>query len=190
MERLKAPICACRNAEIKPWPGHVWRVLLAIVGTALPLWSQTPIVTERYDNNRTGANLNETVLNASNVNVSQFGLLYSYPIDGSIQAQPLYVPNLTIPGAGTFNVLFVVTMNDVIYALNADSNSVNGGVLWTRDLRNPAAGITAIPIVDIVMTNDLNIVGNVGIESTPVIDLSSHTMYLVARYRPEGTHPT
>src|ERR1700756_4624260 len=145
--------------------GRLWPLLpVIIIGAALPLWSQLAIVTERYDNSRTGANLGETVLNTSNVTADSFGLLYSYAVDGSVQAQPLYVPNLTIPGFGTLNVLFVVTMNDVIYALNADSNSANGGVLWTRDLRNPASGITPIPITDIVGVNNLNIVGNVGIE--------------------------
>ena len=130
--------------------GRLWPALLVIIGAALPLWSQVSIVTERYDNFRTGANLGETVLNTSNVTADSFGLLYSYTVDGSIQAQPLYVPNLTIPGLGSFNVLFVVTMNDVIYALNADSNSPSGGVLWSRDLRNPAAGLIPIPITDIV----------------------------------------
>ncbi|MGH9760736.1 MAG: hypothetical protein ACREAC_07825, partial [Blastocatellia bacterium] len=121
-------------------------------------------------------------LNTSNVNGSQFGKLYSYTVDGSVQAQPLYVPNLTIPGQGVHNVLFVATMNDVLYAFDADSNGgANHGVLWSRDFRNPAAGVIPVPITDIVGSNNLNIVGNVGIESTPYIDLSTGTMYLVAR---------
>ena len=156
-------------------------ILLLLVILSTPARAQVSIVTERYDNSRTGANLNETVLNTSNVNTSQFGLLYRYTVDGSIQAQPLYVPNVTIAGQGTHNVLYVVTMNDVIYAFDADSNSVNGGVLWSLDFRNPTAGIIPIPITDIVGNNNLNIVGNVGIESTPDIDLSSQTLYLVAR---------
>jgi len=152
-------------------------VLIAIC----PAAAQVSVTTERYDNGRTGANLGETVLNTTNVNVSQFGKLYSYTIDGSVQAQPLYVPNLTVSGQGTHNVLFVVTMNDVIYALDADKNTPNNGILWSVDLRNPVAGVTAIPISDIVGQNNLNIVGNVGVESTPVIDLNTNTMYLVAR---------
>ena len=152
--------------------------------TAL-LWNttsaQVSLLSERYDNSRTGANLNEGVLNTSNVNVSQFGKLFSYTVDGSIQAQPLYVPNVTVTGKGVHNVLYVVTMNDVLYAFDADHNSPNGGLLWSVDFRNPGAGVTPIPITDIVGFNDGNIVGNVGIESTPVIDLSSNTLYLVAR---------
>src|ERR1035437_4329211 len=118
--------------------------------------AQTSVPMERNDTSRTGANLNETILNTSNVNVNQFGKLYSYTVDGSIYAQPLYVPNVVIPSQGTHNVLYVATMNDVIYAFDADSNAVNGGILWSRDFRNPAAGVTAIPIVNIVGSNSLN----------------------------------
>jgi hypothetical protein len=158
-------------------------VLIALVVVLFPAAAagQVKVVTERYDNSRTGANLSETVLNTSNVNVTQFGKLFSYIVDGSIYAQPLYVPNVPVAGQGTHNVLYVVTMNDVLYAFDADSNSLNGGLLWSVDFRNPAAGVTPIPIMDIVGRNDGNIVGNVGIESTPVIDLSSNTLYLVAR---------
>ncbi len=143
--------------------------------------AQVSVTMERNDPSRTGANMSETALTTSNVNVNQFGKLYSYAIDGSLFAQPLYVPSVVIPGQGTHNVVYVATMNDVIYALDADSNAVNGGVLWKLDLRNPAGGVTAIPIANIVGSNGLNIVGNVGVESTPVIDLTSNTIYLVAR---------
>ncbi|GEM_PF-612178 len=144
--------------------------------------AQSPVVTEHYDQARTGANLTETVLNTSNVNVNQFGLVYSYPVDGSVYAQPLYVPGVTIPGLGVHNVLYVATMNDVLYAFDADTNAgSSGGVLWKVDFRNPSAGVTAIPITNIVGSNSLNIVGNVGIESTPYIDLNTKTIYLVVR---------
>src|SRR5579863_9146854 len=83
-------------------------------------WAQVSVTMERNDASRTGANLNETALTTSNVNVNQFGKLYSYAIDGSLFAQPLYVPSVVIPGQGTHNVVYVATMNDVIYALDAD----------------------------------------------------------------------
>ena len=157
-------------------------LFLLFFAAVMPVCSQISITTERYDTSRTGADLDETTLTTSNVNSTQFGKLYSYSVSGSVQAQPLYVPNLTLPGVGTYDVLFVVTMNDVVYALDANSNATNGnGVLWTNNLTNPAAGVTPIPIVNIVQSNSFNIVGNVGIESTPVIDLSTNTMYLVAR---------
>ena len=149
---------------------------------ATPAHAQLNVLMERYDNARTGANLNETLLNTSNVNVNQFGKIFSYPVDGSVFAQPLYVARVNIPNLGVHNVMYVVTMDDVVYAFDADSNAgANGGLLWTVDYKNPMAGVTSIPISDIVGSNSLNIVGTVGIESTPVIDPSSNTMYLVAR---------
>jgi hypothetical protein len=155
--------------------------LLLLIGFAASAvaQTQTSITTERYDNSRTGAYLNERSLNVSNVSVGQFGKLFSFSVDGSVQAQPLYVPGVAIPGKGTHNVLYVATMNDALYAFDADNS--NGGLLWSDDFRNPSAGVTPIPITDLVGTNTLNIVGNVGIESTPVIDLSTNTLYLVAR---------
>ena len=144
--------------------------------------AQLNVLSERYDNSRTGTNLSETQLDTSNVNVNQFGKLWTYPVDGSVQAQPLFVSNVPISGQGNHNALFVVTMNDVVYAFDADgTGGANGGLLWSRDFRNPSAGVGPVPITDIVGTNGLNITGNVGIESTPVIDLASNTIYLVAR---------
>ena len=147
-----------------------------IVLSAVALAAQFSILTNRYDNGRTGANTVETILNPTSVNVQSFGKLYSYPVDGSVYAQPLYVPNLFIK-QGTHNVLYVCTMNDTVYAFDADQNQT----LWSVNFTNAAQGITPVPIADITGSDDLNIVGFVGIESTPVIDPSTNTMYLVAR---------
>ena len=139
------------------------------------------VLTERYDNSRTGANLNETMLSPSSVSPSTFGKLWSYTVSGSVQAQPLYVANLYMPGYGVRNVLYVVTMNDMVYAFDADSSS--NTPLWSDNL--PAVTIASpVPIAQIIGVESAsteNIVGNVGIESTPVIDMSTHTMYLVTR---------
>src|SRR5712672_2485835 len=64
------------------------------------------------------SNLNETVLTPLNVNSTKFGRVFSFPVDGHIYAQPLYVPNVVIPGQGTHNVLYVVTENDGAYAFD------------------------------------------------------------------------
>ena len=67
-----------------------------------------------------GRTLTETTLNASNVGSNTFGLLFKLPVDERVFAQPLYVPNVAIPNSGTHNVLYVATMNDSVYAFDAD----------------------------------------------------------------------
>lgn len=135
------------------------------------------VLMHHNDVRRTGANLQETVLNTGNVNPRQFGKLYAYPTDGYVFAQPLYVPHLAVAGKGARNVLFVCTMEDTVYAFDADRNEV----LWRASFVDPANGITPVPVVDITYKNTLNIHGNVGILSTPVIDPAGGTMYLLAR---------
>src|ERR1700732_4849806 len=70
--------------------------LLLLMVLSVPIQAQVNVLTERYDNGRTEANLNETILNTSNVNVNQFGKLYSIPVDGSVYGQPLYVTGINI----------------------------------------------------------------------------------------------
>jgi hypothetical protein len=153
-------------------------LLILISACARGTFAQINIITERYSQSRLGANLNETQLNTSTVNVNSFAKLWSYQVSGTVQSQPLYVQNVTIPGKGTHNVLYVVTMNDVVYGFDADSNS--GTPLLSLDITTQVAGSKPVPVTDLVGPG-LSIVGNVGIESTPYIDLSTNTMYLLAR---------
>jgi hypothetical protein len=74
-----------------------------VLSAAPSLAAAIPILTYHYNNARTGANTHEAILTPANVNVSQFGKLFSVPVDSGIYAQPLYVPHLTIPGKGTHN---------------------------------------------------------------------------------------
>jgi hypothetical protein len=152
--------------------------LALLIQVALLAQAQVSVLTSRNDNQGTGANLHETILTTANVKSPAFGKLFSYPVQGSVYAQPLYLPALEIPGHGTHNVVFIATMDDRVYAFDADSSAAP---FWQRDLTNPAAGITPVPIVDVTHNNNLNIVGNVGILSTPVIDPATQTLYLVAR---------
>ena len=79
------------------------------------------VVTEHYDNARTGLNPNESILNTSNVNTGSFGKVFSQSVDGQIYAQPLYMTGITISGKGTHNVIFVATESDSVYAFDADA---------------------------------------------------------------------
>lgn len=141
------------------------------------------VVQDRYDQFPSGANTHEQALTASNVRSSSFGKLYSYYVDGAVYAQPLYVTGLKIAGNAPRNVLFVATMNDKVYAFDADQP---GPALWLRDFTDERAGVTPVPITDITNDNDLNLVGNIGIEGTPVIDLAGNSLYLVARSKERG----
>jgi hypothetical protein len=135
------------------------------------------VLTWHGDLTRQGLNGNEVALTPANVNRNAFGELFSYPVSGQVYAQPLYVSNLTIPGKGTHNVVFVVTMTNDVYALNADSNSgVGAGVLWHVNLGTPAA--VPNPYFGNRYGPDHDTTPYVGITSTPVIDLSTGTMYL------------
>ena len=154
--------------------GRFGILALALSGLAQ---AQIDVTTERYDDARLGANLQETQLTTTNVNSSTFGKLWSYTVNGQVYAQPLYVRNVAIAG-GTHNVLYVVTMNDWVYAFDADSSADTP--LLSVDLTTEVAGSRANTILEILGYND-NIIGNVGIESTPIIDLATNTMWLVAR---------
>src|ERR1700694_3186417 len=117
----------------------IW--LAALLLTAPLAQAQTDVLVSHYDLGRTGQNLSETARTAQNVNVGAFGKLYSFTVDGYTFAQPLVKSNLTIPGKGTFNVVFVATQHGSVYALDADSATP----LWRQSFINPAAGITARP---------------------------------------------
>jgi hypothetical protein len=71
---------------------------LSLTASSVPLTAQVSVTTWRNDISRTGQNLSETILNPSDVNATQFGKLFSQPVDGYVYAQPLYMPNVTIAG--------------------------------------------------------------------------------------------
>ena len=131
-------------------------------------WAQVSVLTQHNDNSRTGANLNEISLNTSNVNVSTFGKLFGMPVDGFVFAQPLYMPSVNMPNIGKHNVLFVATAHDSVYAFDADT----GAQLWQKSL-GTAVSSSVIGTVNILV--------EVGIISTPVIDPGTHTLYVVAK---------
>src|SRR5207253_5220573 len=85
--------------------------------------AQVSVLTQHNDLKRTGWNANETALNQNNVNPSSFGKLISRKVDDQVYAQPLVVSNLNINGK-VRNVVFVVTLNNTLYAFDADDASV------------------------------------------------------------------
>jgi hypothetical protein len=145
--------------------------------------ANVPILSGHFDNLLTGWNSQETALNPTTVNDASFGKLFNYAVDGYTYAQPLYVPQLSISGlgGGTYNVVFAATEHDSLYALNADAPTggpANNGVLWQRSFIDPANGINTMPAAD---TFSSDIVPEVGITGTPVIDPATNTLYVVAK---------
>jgi hypothetical protein len=137
--------------------------LLLLAAALLVHQSQAAnVLTQHGDLARTGANIAETVLTPFNVNSNNFGKLFTDTVDGQIYAQPLYVENLSISG-GIHNVIFVSTENNSLYALDADTG---GTTYWHANLGAPYTS----------SCGDLTPV--VGITGTPVIDVSSGTLYV------------
>jgi len=159
-------------------------LLVLLSTTAL---AQVNIWTQHNNNTRTGANLAEVQLNTGNVNASQFGKLFQYSIDAAVFAQPLVISNLSIPGKGVRNVVFVATMNNSVYAFDADNPTTDSyQPIWKVSFNNPGAGITTIPSSE-VMPNTAY-VGPYGIMGSPVIDQATGTMYLLVRTKESGAY--
>ena len=104
-----------------------------VVATALLLmpgsaFAATDVLTWHNDLARTGLNQRERSLSPGNVNATDFGKLFGVNVDGQIYAQPLLVSGLEFPGRDIYNVLYVATEHDGVYAIEADT----GVFLWRR----------------------------------------------------------
>ena len=132
------------------------------------------VVTWHNDNARTGQNLYESILTKANVTSTRFGRLFTLAVDGKVDAQPLVVSSVAVVGKGTHDVVFVATEHDSLYAFDAQSNAgANAAPLWQVSFL--AAGET---------TSDARgcgqVVPEIGITATPVIDLATGTLYVVS----------
>src|SRR5580658_5110900 len=156
--------------------------LIALIAVAtFSAAAQVNVPTYQYDNGRTGQNTSETILTPSNVTAGVFGKLFALGVDGAVVAQPLYMANLTISGV-KHNVVFVATENDSVYAYDADSNTgANATYLWKASLIDTAHGApTGATAVSGATSCPAAVTPFMGITSTPVIDTTTNTMYVVA----------
>jgi hypothetical protein len=135
------------------------------------------VLTQHNDNTRSGWNDNETALTTSNVNVQQFGAVFTLPVDDQVYAQPLVVGHVSV-GGGSHNVVYIATVNNTLYAYDGD----NGRPYWQAGFTAPGMR----PPRNTDMTGACgggyqDFSGNIGIVGTPVIDTTRGTMYFVAR---------
>jgi hypothetical protein len=142
---------------------------LHVTSGAVP--AGTDVLTYKYDLSRSGQNSSESTLTPTNVIPSSFGLLRNLPVDGKVDAQPLYVSRLSVSGS-QHNVVFAATEHDSVYAFDADT----GSVLWQTTLLG--AGETLSD-----PHGCSQVTPEIGVTSTPVIDRSAGahgTLYVVA----------
>ena len=143
--------------------------------------SQQSVLTQHNDLNRTGWNDKESILNTKNVNRNSFGKIFSRSVDDQIYAQPLVVSGVNIPGQGTRDIVIVATVNNTVYAFDADSAAVINPY-WQTNLTPSRSRV--IKNKDMTGACDgyyEDFSGNMGIVGTPVIDSQTNTMYLVSR---------
>ncbi|HEY3854383.1 MAG TPA: chitobiase/beta-hexosaminidase C-terminal domain-containing protein [Verrucomicrobiae bacterium] len=160
--------------------------IIGFVGSIAAQANPPPVnvLTYHNDNTRDGANTNETILTLANVNVTNFGRIITYPVDGYIYTQPLYVANLAVPGQGTHNAVFIATEHNSVYAFDADGIvGTNGGLLWHVNLGSSAPSASAEFGTRYNDGQYTDIIPEVGITGTPAIDLTLGSLFVNVRTR-------
>lgn len=157
------------------------RFTLPLLGLAVAsptvLLAQVNVLTWHNDNARTGQNLSEKILTPSNVNSSRFGALFQVKVDGKVDAEPLYVSAISIPGKGTHNVVYAATEHDSVYAIDADT----GTILWRSSLLGSGEAPSDPRSCG-------QITPEIGITATPVIDLAKGILYATAMSKDSAGH--
>ncbi len=157
---------------------------ISFLSPATLSFAQVNVITQHNNFERTGWNNRETVLNKSNVNIGSFGKLFTRAVDDQMYAQPLVVHQVNIPSLGKKNVVYAATVNNSVYAFDADSAKASEPY-WKINLT--PAGERPVTQADLTGACPGNFLSNIGIVGTPVIDTLSNTMYLVARSINPGT---
>jgi outer membrane protein assembly factor BamB len=155
-------------------------LVLVTVLTTVTAAAAQDVLTWHNDNARTGQNLNEKILTLQNVNPRTFGKLFVIPVDGKVDAEPLFVKGMQIPQRGMRNVLYVATEHNSLYAFNADTGSLFWHVRLLKPGETPSDNRGCGQVVP-----------EIGITSTPVIDLHRGpygTVYVVAMSKDQQGH--
>ncbi len=156
---------------------------VSLLFAASVAFAQVDVLTQHNDNQRSGRNTQEVILNHQTVQ-TRFGKLWTLYSDAKVMAQPLYVSSLKSPKcpAGCNTVIFA-SMKGTVYAYMADQkpSTANDTLVWARYLGEPKKSEREF---DQWATDD----PWWGILGTPVIDRAGNSLYAVTwnndgRYR-------
>jgi hypothetical protein len=154
----------------------IWAVCLAFILSASNFLHAQDVLTQHYDFYRSGVQSHETQLTPASVLPATFGKVFSLPVDGQVYAEPLWVGSFTMADGKAHNVLFVATEHDSVYAFDAAGKNPSAGYYWHVSLLG--SGETTVPSGD---TQTTDIVPEIGITSTPVIDRTAGVIYVLAK---------
>ena len=173
-----------------------------------PLETPVSVLTQRYNNKRTGANLQENVLTVQSVSSPDFQQLHSIPVTGQVYAQPLLVSQVNLPNGNIGDVLVIATMQNQVSAFVVDNPlfglAFSPSLLWQTTLppsvpanfmpmsyssftcfypfcwpnSGPPSTPTPLPAVGSTGSGLYNIDPAIGCLSTPTVDSGSGTLYL------------
>lgn len=181
---MKSPVSS--HTKIRNWSFTTVLLIALSASIANRSLGAVAVLTHHNDLNRSGANLNETLLSTNNVNTNQFGKIFTRTVDDEIHTQPLIAANVNVPGKGIYNLVIVATVSNSVYAFDADEAS-NSAPIWKTNFLSP--GIVPPRNTDMTFAcggNYKDFAGNMGIVGTPVIDPARSTMYLVSRTKEPG----
>src|SRR5262249_53211285 len=159
--------------------GIDYRLILPFL-LPLVLAAQGDVLTQHNDIGRTGANLQEKALTPAKVRTA-FGKIGELEVDGDVYAQPLYIAKPHLKGVAR-SVVIVATMQNTVYAFDADRFDNGGKALWKKSLEPSVDLGLRIPdwFDDCGPTSAFNIPLNlgkeIGIVGTPVVSLEDQTL--------------
>lgn len=153
----------------------------AILFSPLYSFAQVSVLTQHNDLARTGANLHETELSVSTVNANDFGKIFTRLVDDQIYTQPLVVSGVDLPSIGKRNVVYVATVNNTVYAFDADDPMLADAYWYKNYTPSGAAVVKNADMTGACGGNYKDFSGNMGIVGTPVIDTLLQTMFFVSR---------
>ena len=161
---------ACKKKDaVTPTPGNT--------NPAKPNPQHASVFTQHNNNTRAGLNNQETALTTTNVNPNQFGRLFNLNVDDDVYAEPLVYGNLNISG-GMHNVVFIATVNNTVYAFDAD----NGNLYWKTNYTQAGMSPPNTSQMNSPWCNPYyGFNYRIGITGTPVIDSAAKTIYFVAK---------